>query len=713
MVLITFVQCFKIEVFMMEVITRKKYHRKVSLFRKSLRLFLVTAVLLMACAVGLLTYAKIQGPPPLEVEQTMIIYGSDNSILGQKHSGQNRHWISLDEISPHVIDATLAIEDRKFYSHHGFDFIRIGSAVLTNLRNGTKAQGASTITQQYARNLYLSHEKTWQRKWNEAMYAIRLELHYSKNQILEGYLNTIYYGHGAYGIEAASRYYFQKSASDLNLAEATILAGIPKGPFYYSPVQNYERSKGRQKLILDAMVEQGKITRNAAKKAYEVQLEFKKEEKVTGQEIAPYFQDIVFQELVETYKLDPKLIENGGLRIYTTLDPNMQKIAEEIIAEELKDKELLSALVAIDPRNGDVKALVGGRNYEESEFNLATQAQRPPGSTFKPFLYLAALENGMTAATPLLSEETTFITEGEEDYTPKNFGNSYANDFITLAKAIALSDNIYAVKTHHFLGFDSLITTAEKLGIKSKLGAHPSLALGSYEVNVLELTTSYSPFANGGKKVKPRFITKVIDRNGNVIIEQEPVTDQVIKPELAYIMTDLMTGMFSTELNDIYASVTGHNVIHLLDSKRPVAGKSGTTSTDSWMIGYTPQLLTGVWTGYEIGRKLDATQGDSRHSKRIWAKYTKEVLENEPRVPFDKPGNIVQVAINPNNGRLATENCPVRHIASFVKGTEPTEYCQEHIVDGKQPIEDITEIEKRNTENMFDRFLKWFSDTEN
>ena len=694
----------------MEVMTRKRYHRKVGIFRKLFRFSLVCAILMMAAAIGLLSYAKVLGPPPTDVEVTRIVVGSDGSVIGNKHSGQDRIWKNLDQISRNIIDATLAIEDRKFYNHYGFDFLRIGAALITNLQQGTKAQGASTITQQYARNLYLTHEKTWERKWNEALYALRLEMNYSKDEILEGYLNTIYYGHGVYGIEAASQYYFQKSALDLTLSEASMLAGIPKGPLYYSPIRNYDRAKQRQGLILNAMVNEGKITREQADTAFLEDLTFHERETVTNPSIAPYFQQVVFNELIEKYKLDPQLIENGGLRIDTTLDPTMQKLAEKIIEEEMnKNEDLQVALVAIDPRNGDVKALVGGRDFSSSPFNRAVDAKRGSGSAIKPLVYLAALEEGMTAATPFISEETTFMKEGHEEYNVTNFNDQYPTGFITLAKALALSDNIHAVKTHYYIGFDKLVSIASRLGIESNFQHHGSSALGTDLVSVLELTNSYSAFANGGKKVQPRFITKVVDRKGNVIVEQEPMVEQVIAPELAYIMTDLMTGMFDLTLSDTHASVTGRDVLHFIN--RPVAGKSGTTEVDSWMIGYTPQLVTGVWIGYDKGRELDSSQGDTRHSKRIWARFTQEALRDHSKMPFYRPDHLIGVAINPDNGKLATEDCPVRRFAYFLEGTEPTEYCLEHIINKEVDLfeADIQdEWEELEKETLFNRFIKWF-----
>ena len=518
-----------------------------------------------------------------------------------------------------MLDATLSVEDRKFYEHFGFDVIRIGGAMIANVKSGSRAQGASTLTQQYARNLYLSHDKTWKRKWNELLYALRLEMNYSKDEILEGYLNTIYYGHGAYGIEAASQHYFGKSAEFLSLAEASMLAGIPKGPSYYSPLLNYEQAKKRQGVVLQSMVANGVLTQVEADQAHAAPLNFVQEELKGTTTIGPYFQDVVERQLIEEIGVDPALIESGGLKIYTTLDPTMQKEAEHWVKTEMPtNSDLQTALVAIDPRTGEVKALVGGTDYAKSPFNRATQAKRQPGSAFKPFLYYTALENGYTAATTLKSEASKFtFDDGRELYSPSNFNDRYADDFITLLQAVAFSDNIYAVKTHFLLGFDKTIELAERVGIESPLGSDPSLALGTSKVSVLELTRAYSAFANEGHRVEPIFIRKVVDPEGNTLYESEPELTQVLDPRLAFIMTDLMTGMFDPQLN-AHTSVTGGSVRHLLN--RPVAGKSGSTLADSWMVGYTPQLVTGVWVGYDKG----PIQNDSETqiSKKIWANFT-------------------------------------------------------------------------------------------
>ncbi|WP_066155042.1 transglycosylase domain-containing protein [Halalkalibacter krulwichiae] len=686
----------------MEVVVNRGVRRRRRLFRLFIRLMLIFLVIGAAMCVGLLSYTKMQGPPPLNVPQTTVYYGADNSPIGEHHKGENRHWVPLSEIDPNVIDATISIEDRRFYSHWGFDLTRIGGAVIANLRSGSRAQGASTLTQQYARNLYLSHDKTWIRKWNELLYSLRLEMNYDKDKILEGYLNTVYYGHGAYGIEAASQHYFGKPAKQLSLAEASMLSGIPKGPSYYSPLFDLDRAKNRQAVVLQSMVQNGVINQVEADEAHLEPLNFIQNELERPADVGPYFQDVVEQKLIEEVGIDPALIEAGGLKVYTTLDPKIQKEAEYWVEREMPDNELQTALVSIDPRTGDVKALIGGTNYVESPYNRAVTATRSPGSSFKPFIYYAALENGYTPASTLLSEATSFsIDDGRDVWSPTNFNENYAEDFITLLQAMAFSDNIYAVKTHLLLGTDKGIELARRVGIESPLGDHPSLALGTSNVSVLEMTRAYSAFANGGHKVEPRFIRKIVDADGEVIYESEPELVQVLDPKLAFIMTDLMTGMFDPYLN-AHTSVTGRSISHLLN--RPVAGKSGSTSTDSWMVGYTPQLVTSVWVGFNEGIKLDhASYGQI--AKNIWANFTEKALEDQPVMEFQKPDGVIGVKMNPENGLLATEHCPTHRTTYFVEGTEPTKECP--APENSEEADAIDE-EAHEKEKFLQRFFKWF-----
>lgn len=666
----------------MELMTDQRFKRTIKYLRALLIIGSICVALAIVAYVSILIYAKILGPPPLAVPQSSLYYSDDGTIIGESHSGQKRYWVALDDISPDLVNATLAIEDRSFYQHHGFDYKRIAGAVLADIKAMAKVQGASTISQQYARNLFLEHEKTWKRKLLEAFYTIRIEMNYTKDEILEGYLNTIYYGEGAYGVQAASQFYFGKNASELSLAEAAMLAGIPKGPSIYSPLASMEKASSRQQLILKMMANNDLITETEAAAASEVKLNVVGEHTHSVGKIAPYFQDAVKSALKNVLKLDERTIELGGLRVYTTLDTKQQEDAENNIEKLIaKDSEIQVGLVAMNPVNGHVKAMVGGRNYDESPFNRATQAVRQPGSTMKPFLYYKAIEQGFTPSTTMRSEITTFkFDDNRADYTPHNYNNLYANKEITMAQALALSDNVFAVKTHLFLGEEALVDTAKRLGISTDLQKVPSLALGTSGVRVVEMANAYSHFANGGKKVSPVLITRVEDHRGDVIYEHKPVEEEVLRPDAAFVTTHMMTGMFDRKLNG-YTSVTGNTVIN--DISRIYAGKSGSTNTDNWMVGFTPQLVTAVWTGYDEGKPIEIV-ADKSYAKNIWAHFMEDALQGEAVKSFKAPKGTVGVYINPENGKLATEDCPVRRLTYYVAGTEPTEYCVDHILDEEE-----------------------------
>lgn len=642
------------------------------------------------------------GPPPIAVPQTSFFYANDDSVMGQSNGMQKRYNISLDQMSPYVREATLSIEDQRFYNHHGFDIKRIAGAIVADLKAMAKVQGASTITQQYARNLYLDHDKTWKRKLLEAMYTVRLEVNYSKNHILEGYLNTIYYGHGAYGIEAAARMYFDKTAENLTLAEASMLAGIPKGPSLYSPYLKEARAKQRQLLILDEMVEQGYITKEQARSAKKEKLTFASLETKEVAEVAPYFQDAVKTSLLHDVGLTEQTLQRGGLRIYTTLDPKLQTIAEQAVKDTIPDTtNIQTALVSMNPKTGEVAALVGGKDYKESQFNRAIQAARQPGSTFKPFLYYAALEKGFTPATRLKSEYTVFtLGDGVSKYNPKNYNDYYADDFVTMAQALAVSDNVYAVKTHLFLGEDSLTKTAKQFGIKSSLKDVPSLALGTSPVKPIEMVSAYSLFANGGKQVKPTFIRRVVDHGGNILYDAHLESKQVLDKGNVFVMEEMMTGMFNKKLSG-YASVTGQSLLPKLS--RTYAGKSGSTETDSWMIGFTPQLVTGVWIGYDQPKSI-SNPAEQGYAKKIWASTMEKGLEGQPNKEFKQPSDIVSLNINPENGKIATKGCPTSVKMYFAKGTEPTEYCTDH-VDDKEEFEKAGKEKKKDS--WWKKYFPW------
>ncbi|MFN2744643.1 MULTISPECIES: transglycosylase domain-containing protein [unclassified Bacillus (in: firmicutes)] len=664
--------------------------KRVRLTIKTIRAFLfMGALLLIFLSIIVMTVvlaAKWQGAPSVQVPRSTVLYDGNGKQMGETHYGQKRYWVSLDNINPAVIDATLTVEDRNFFRHHGFDFVRMAGAVIADLKAMSKVQGASTITQQYARNLYLGHDKTWKRKWNEAFYTIRLEQNYSKKEILEGYLNTIYYGHGAYGIEAASRLYFGKRAKDLNTAEAAMLAGIPKGPSVYSPLVNEKKAKERQEMILTMMAKEQKLTKKQAETLKKEPLTYRKQAEQEAEKKAPYFYDEAVKEMARLLHLTPEEAETGGFKVYTTLNPRLQKIAENTIKKTIDSKSGIQiGFAAVDPYDGSVLALVGGRDYQKSPFNRVTQARRQPGSTMKPFLYYSAIQNGFTPATRLRSAETTFELGQGNAYSPGNYHGYYADGPITLLQALALSDNIYAVKTHLFLGMDKLIDAAKQFGIKSPLQKVPSLALGTSPVKPIEMVNGYAMFANGGKKIEPSFITKITDPSGKVLYEKPKRHKQALDPKAAFITADMMTGMFDKSLNG-YTSVTGRTIADQLT--RTYAGKSGTTSTDSWMIGFYPGLASGVWTGYDKARTIDAV-AEKNYAKQIWAKFMEKALEGQPHAALMPPEGVTAINIDPATGYAAAPGCPAKHVAYFVDGTEPDQVCY-----GKETYQDKKEPEK-------------------
>ncbi|WP_205091531.1 PBP1A family penicillin-binding protein [Thalassobacillus pellis] len=656
---------------------KKWFHRQNKWIRTAILATAGMTAATIAAAVVLFLFIVIQGPPSLVTEQNTIYYSNDGKVIEEDFGNQRRYWVDLKGISPHLIEATLVIEDRNFYDHAGFDLKRIIAAVLTNIRNLEKAEGASTITQQYARNLYLSHEKTWLRKGKEAIYALRLEMFYDKEEILAGYLNTIYYGHGAYGIEAASRYYFDKHADELSVPEAAMLAGIPKGPSYYSPFNNEENAQFRQKQILASLEASGYLDEKEAELASKEALTYKKTEEVEVPDIAPYFQDVVAQEAMSILDINREELTAGGYHIYTTLDIKSQKLLDKAFQERLsKSSSIQAAGMAMDPDTGAIVALKGGRNYEESPFNRVTQARRMVGSTIKPFLYYQALSSGFTPTTQLVSKPTTFELEDGKTYAPSNFDGYYADAPITMAQALALSDNIYAVKTNVFLGPDKLVDTLRKFGIRGDIPAVPSLALGTASLSLYDMTAAYSRLANANEKIDPHAIRKITDRHGHVLYEfEEPEGEGKINEKRAFLTAHMMTGMFDSSL-DGYMSVTGSPIADRLT--RQYAGKSGTTNTDSWMIGFSPELVTGIWTGYDESENITSVK-EYRYAKNMWADFMEASHNGKSPQTLSAPDGVVGAYVDPETGNLATPYCENQRLMYFSEGKEPREYCNLHM----------------------------------
>jgi len=635
--------------------------------KKVFRIFIFCILLVIVSFFGLILYIKMS--PKLEIKSAnaFLMYDNSNKLFFQGSGSQE--WVSLDNISENIIMATINTEDQHFYKHFGFDPLRILKALYINVTSGKTKQGASTISQQYAKNLFLDFDKTWERKIEEMWLTLKLEVGYDKDAILEGYLNTINYGHGMYGIENASQFYFDKNAKDLSLAEAALLVGIPKSPANYSPLVNYELSKKRQVNILYELYKNKKITEEQYNQAINQELIIVGEKNFQDLSTIMYYQDAVMKELNTLKQIPNSYLETGGIRIYTNLDMDAQRILEESVEKNMNtDNDLQVASVMMEPQTGKILALVGGRDYSKSQYNRAYQSTRQVGSTMKPFLYYAALENGFTASTTFMSSETTFTFSNNKTYSPQNYGGQYGNKPISLATAISYSDNIYAVKTHMFLGEDSLVDISKRLGITAKLDQVPSLPLGTASINIIEMASGYSAFANEGYKVEGHLISRVEDLKGNVLYEKKVAKENILNKSLTFILNDLLTTTYDSSFID-YNYPTAIGIAPKI--KHKLALKSGTTDTDHWSIGYNQKLVTAVWVGYDDNTSISA--GDYKYSRNIWIDTMEGYLKDYEDSWYKQPNNVVGVLVNPITGKPANETDQNKRIMYYVRGTEPTD----------------------------------------
>lgn len=624
---------------------------------------------LIGILIGLIIYGGIylyaKATPKLSINSANSFYLYDDS--NELFSGNNDDWIGLNEISNHLINATLAIEDKNFYSHQGFDFLRILKALYVNIKSGKKLQGASTISQQYAKNLFLDFDKTWERKIEEAWLTIRLESHYDKEEILEGYLNTINYG-GIFGIENASKYYFGKSAKDLNLAESSMLAGIPKSPNNYSPLVNEEKAKERQYIILSAMVKNDYINQADMNEAYEEDLIYIGKNEKSKSSTLMYYQDAVMNELKSIKSIPNSFLKTGGLKIYTNLNMETQMNMEENMNKYLDENNAIQmAGIMIEPNSGKVLALTGGRDYSKSQFNRAINAKRQVGSTMKPFLYYAALENGFTPSTTFTSSKTTFAFSENKTYSPQNFGDTYPDKPISMAAALAYSDNIYAVKTHLFLGEETLVNTAKRVGIDTDLKPLPSLALGSQELSLMEMIKAYATLANEGYKITPHLINKVEDINGNILYEFKETKENVLNKSIVYVLNEMLSNCYSSNFID-YTYPTCINIAAKVSQKYAV--KTGSTDTDNLVFGYNKDILMGIWTGYDDNKLTNTTDGNN--IKNVWIDTVEQYLKNKETSWYNMPNNVVGSLVNPVSGELIGSNDTKKAMLYYIKGTEPS-----------------------------------------
>ena len=470
-----------------------------------------------------------------------------------------------------------------------------------------------------------------------------------------------------YGIENAAQFYFGKSAQDLDLAEASMLVGIPKSPSNYSPIVNFNIAKERQQMVLNLMENNGYITEEENINAYYEDINIIGKRNNINLSTVMYYQDAVYKEL-EEINIPKSFLETGGLKIYTAFDMDAQKILEEKINKNLENnQELQTNAIMADPNTGRIIALVGGRDYSTSQYNRAISSYRQIGSAMKPILYYSALENGFTSSTCFTSEETTFAFANKQYYSPKNAGEVYGNKPISLAAAISYSDNIYAVKTILFLGEEALVDMANRLGITSKMQNVPSLALGTSEINNIELIGAYSTFANLGYKIKPHLITKIEDSNGNILYEANEEKESILNSSLVFILNNLLTNTYdSTFIDYNYPTVIG--IAGKLTRKYSI--KSGTTATDSWTVGYTPDLVMSVWIGYDENKEI--TKNDYMYTKNIFADTMEEYLKDTEETWYKQPNNVVGVLVDPISGLPIDENSQKKKILYYLKGTEPT-----------------------------------------
>ncbi len=606
--------------------------------------------------------------PKIDIKNanSFSLYDINGKLIYYGSSTNDDNWVNLKDMGDLVVKATVSVEDKNFYKHNGFNYLRIFKALYENVKSGNIVQGASTITQQYAKNLFLPFDQTWKRKWQEMWITFSLEYNYTKDEIIEGYLNTINYGHGNYGISNAASYYFNKDVKNLSLAEISIIVGIPNSPSNYSPLSNYKLAKERQQIVLSRMYNNKYITKEEMEEAYNEELTFYGKKDEFNLTTLSYFKDAVMKELESINSIPDNYMETNGIKIYTTLDLEAQESLEKSITNNIVNEEIQTAKILMDTNNGAILGLIGGVNYEKSTFNRATDSIRQPGSTIKPFLYYKALENGFTASSTFLSSKTTFNFSDKDSYSPSNSGNIYANKEITMATAIAYSDNIYAVKTHLFLGEDELVNILKKVGITTTLEPIPSLPLGSNEINIIELTSAYATLANQGYRVNPHLITKVKTNDDKTIYNFKEEKEQILDSSLTFIVSELLTGSYDSNLID-YAYPTCINILSNLTNK--YALKSGSTDTDAWVVGYNKDIVLTTWAGYDDNKKINSTIVAS--NKKSWATAMETYLKNKKSNWYTIPNDVVGVLVDPINGNIATEKSKNKKILYYIKNTEP------------------------------------------
>lgn len=693
------------------------------------RIFLWGMGLTIVCSLGMGTGAikwfsrNLPSMERLEMIEPALktrILAKDSSVVKEFYE-ENRVFIPLDQIPLTVQRTFLAVEDRRFYQHSGIDLQRIFTVAWRDLLHWDRAHGASTITQQISTDLFLNKkEQTFARKIREALLAFKIERTYSKDEILEIYLNQIYFGEGTYGIEAASRKYFGKSVKDIGLNQIAILAGLPKNPGGYNPFTNRDRSLQRLHIVLGAMEDFGVITKAERDSLRTASIDLVKKV-AEDQDFGGYFCEYIRRTLEAKY--GSRSIYRDGYTVYTTLDAGLQHAAERNLeahdqelersigirltrakyeaaaakGDKIKAEYLQSALVAIDPRSGHILAMVGGRDFRETQYNRAMQAPRQPGSAFKPFLYIAALENGYNPSDILIDTPLVIELPNGDVWKPRNFDEKFHGP-VSLREALARSLNVPSIKLIQAVGPPTVIDVAKRMGIKSRLQNVLSLSLGTNEVTLLEITSAYGVLAAEGMWAEPMAILRVEDRNGNVLEEYREYHEDVLEPDVAYVITDMLTSVIDEGTGNA-ARAYGLDI--------PLAGKTGTTDeyTDGWFIGYTPEIVMGVWTGFDERKTIGRGMVGARAALPIWTETMKAAYPTNRGPAFRRPPNIIEELICVDSGLLSTPSCPkvVREI--FIEGNEPTRQCDQHRVSSYDLLDKEKDFRELDREASRDKLV--------
>ena len=584
--------------------------------------------------------AFLYGKPEIGRNYYIELYDQSAQLFYESNNKQTGSWIPLEQVSPYFIDSIIAVEDSNFYQHNGVDYIGIIRAGFLNIKNNNLSNGASTISQQYVKTLFLSNQKSWERKIKEAFITLQIETHYSKEDILEGYINTIYFGHGIYGIQNASIFYFGKNADELNLSEASLLAGIINGPGIYSPLIDENKAKYRQNIVLQSLYSKGYIEQEIYKNQIDNSIELNITRIEKNDQTIYYYKDAVLNELTNL-GISENIAFEKGLKIYTNLNQDYQQYLTNAINEHLIDTDLQSSSIIVEPYTSKVLAITGGNDYIQTEYNRALFSKRQIASTIKSLLYYNALDNGFAPDTMLLSEKTNFRISEQDTYSPTNYDSNYPNKAITLVNAIAVSDNIFAVKTHLFLGEETLANRLKSFGFNQVL-PEPSLALGAFNASIYDLASIYNTFASEGIFNKPYFIERVEDNDGNIIYQYQSNNKQLLDQDTCLILNQLLTSPFDSNNID-YAIPT------MLSNKSSItfAAKTGTSNWDSLVIAYNPEVLIGIWVGHDDNKALEDIY------KQLARKMFSTIIDYMPlkeNTWYKPTKNINAIPINPITG---------------------------------------------------------------